>query len=145
MRVTILAGIPGSGKSSWVKKNRPGALICSADDYFVFSDGKYQFDAQQLGEAHRHCMSRFLTALSCETSDIVVDNTNTTLDQIAPYIAVAEAYRANVEVVGLFALAQEAYDRCVHDVPLRQIERMEKNLVHMMKRWPARWPRLQVG
>jgi predicted kinase len=32
--VYVMMGVPGSGKSTWIRNNVPGALVASADHYF---------------------------------------------------------------------------------------------------------------
>ncbi len=59
---------------------------------------------------------------------VVVDNTNTTTEEIAPYYAVARAYGYDVELVTLLVDVETAAARNAHGVPMRNIEAMHRRL-----------------
>lgn len=104
MKVTIMIGLPCSGKSTWIRKNMPGATVVSADDYFTRADGEYVFTPSNLGLAHQSCFLKFMKALlegMEENPDIVVDNCNTQNWERAPYVLAAQAYNADVRFVYL--------------------------------------------
>lgn len=128
MRVVIMRGVPGSGKSTYVKANYPGAFVVSADDYFT-RDGVYTFDPAKLGEAHKNCLRRFLAFLRTAPHDstLVVDNTNTHAHEIAAYYRLAECYAESVEIVHIrpgLASWYNAAARNVHGVPVDLVARM---------------------
>ena len=89
-QVIIMQGISGSGKSTKAheiaeKHSAIGCRVVSADDLFTIN-GTYNFDPTLLGEAHKQCMRSFLAALqNPEVGLVIVDNTNTTLVEMAPY------------------------------------------------------------
>jgi len=108
-KVIILSGVSGSGKSTYAKKLwnelEPGqySTIVSADDYFMASDGEcleYKFDPSKLGIAHGVCFRNFLEAIDSEKgySLVIVDNTNTTSEEIAPYVLGAQAFGWEPEI-----------------------------------------------
>lgn len=120
-RVIILSGIPGSGKSTYSKQFL-GATICSADQYFMRT-GTYKFDPSKLGEAHGSCLKKFIEA--CQgRGTIIVDNTNTSAMEIAPYFAVAQAYVLPVELVTFNCDPVICAARNTHGVGLGACERM---------------------
>lgn len=103
MKVTILAGHPGSGKSTWARA-QPNGTIISADDFFLVN-GKFIYDVTRLGDAHCSCLRRFVAYVTHEAiadiacnRHVIVDNTNTKLVDIAPYVRLAQAYGVPVEI-----------------------------------------------
>ena len=136
MKVIIVRGIPGSGKSTWINNNYPRASICSADHFFIDKNDNYNFDRNKIGEAHKECMATFLTYVMTEFFDkgrvlrspIIVDNTNISIHEVTPYLRVAEAFGYEVEVVRIGSDPDTAYKRNTHGVPLETIKRMHKSM-----------------
>lgn len=94
MKVIMMSGVPGSGKSTLVARRWPGAVVFSADAYFMV-DGEYRFDPSRIGEAHCGCLRSFTETLQvADVEVLVVDNTNLSVSEIAPYAALAQAYGA---------------------------------------------------
>lgn len=134
-RVTIMRGLPGSGKSTWIQNNIKGARMfscvytVSADLYFM-ENGKYVFNPLKLGEAHRSCLRAFVDLVvmpwdpSLPTCEIVVDNTNMRVDEMLPYIRIAEAYNIPIQVVHLIVSPETSFERNLHGVPNGSIRRM---------------------
>lgn len=143
-KVTILSGVSGSGKSKYAGTllleytsstgltleemlrlpkgdKRATAAYCSADMYFVDAQGKYNFDPTKLSDAHGACMREFISSLQNETEMVVVDNTNTTAVEIAPYILVAQAYGYEVEIITVMCETDADIKACAarnsHGVP----------------------------
>ena len=146
----ILSGVSGAGKSTWIQ-NQPWADradVHSADHYFE-KDGVYRFDPKKLSEAHGECLRGFIhgvrpgwrakeMGLSLDDSPIqVVDNTNTTNEEIAPYYSVAKAYGYKVTLVTLRVNLELAAKRNSHGVPLAGIEAMAKRISD--RRIPRFW------
>lgn len=121
-KVVLMSGVPGSGKSTYVKR-LVGAVVCSADHFFEKS-GRYTFDPRLLGEAHGECLAKFTRALLAGESLIIVDNTNTSAIELAPYVALASAFGAECEIVTVKCDPEQAFARNVHGVPLVGIKRM---------------------
>ena len=99
-KVTVYCGAPGSGKSTLVAKDHPRGTVCSSDHYFLSDRGEYRFDPSLLPEAHAACLKKFVRAVTLDIGgDVVVDNTNTTVAEIAPYAALALAYGWDLDIV----------------------------------------------
>jgi hypothetical protein len=117
-QVKILSGVSGSGKSTMAKKFRSefdrsdsdGWLIVSADDYFIGKDGVYRFNPCFLGEAHAQCFRQFILALQGGRGLVVVDNTNTTVEEISPYILGANAFGYQAKVISLIPRSERLGD-----------------------------------
>ncbi len=133
MKVIIMRGVPGTGKSTYIKNNFPGAFVCSADKFFVTGNDEYVFNAAQLGAAHKWCMRQFVDTIIKPYQEfknlsnpeyVVVDNTNTTTLEWFPYFRVAEAFGAEVSIVELHPKDIEICRRNVHNVPFETIKKM---------------------
>ena len=127
----VMQGPVGSGKTRCA--SALNVLTCSADKYFVGVDGTYNFNPAHLGAAHRECMRTFLTGVYSGI-DVCVDNTNITLEELAPYVRVAQAMGYIVHVHTFVCSPETSARRNTHGVPLKACERMCKNL-----RIPPAW------
>lgn len=125
-RVIVLSGIPGSGKSTAAQRYRFAwdAKIVSADDFFTDDDGRYHFNPAQIADAHATCLRSFVSLLQMRWPVVVVDNTNTTAIEVAPYMALAQAFGYEALLLTVRADAALAHARNVHGVPLHTVERM---------------------
>lgn len=94
----IFRGIPSSGKSTKAKSLVPNEQIFSADKYFE-KDGPYMFVPQLLGSAHKACFDGLESAMISGITPLAVDNTNTTLKEINPYIQLAKKRGYSIEIV----------------------------------------------
>ena len=137
-----MRGVSGAGKSTWVKgleeTSDENVLVCSADDYWLDKNGEYKFVPSQLGEAHKECFRKFTQLIHYANTDsvIVVDNTNTQLHEIAPYLKFAELYYAEVSIVRIKCDAVVAHDRNVHGVPANTVSAQANKMEKLPKYWP---------
>jgi len=147
--VLILAGLPGSGKSRLAKELselHPNTRVLSTDDYFM-RGGKYKFDPSFLGAAHDWCWRTYtnccdvLSKRIAEMSNnlLIVDNTNTSPFELAPYVRYATGL--GVPVLTLFV--RRNFELCVrdqaHGVSLETMQRMSRNLVNTHHEFPMYW------
>lgn len=131
----IMMGLPGSGKSTWAEAQ--SKEVVSADQYRMI-DGQYVFNPAD--KVHEKCLAEFI--YWCEVGcDIICDNTNTNLIDIAPYIAVAQAHGYDVRVVCCEGVG--AFDRQTHGVPWDAWQRMSRQLEDCVLNWPKRWPEIE--
>ena len=151
MRVVIMSGVSGSGKSTYIVNNFPDrlypmwgqipradtneqAVIVSADHYFQdpLVDSKYTFHASQLSLAHGKCFRKFILAMQSGAVNVVVDNTNTTSEEIAPYILGAQAFGYEPEIITFMCESEDdvkvAAGRNAHGVPFATVLRQYTNL-----------------
>jgi predicted kinase len=145
MLVKILSGIPGSGKSTYAKSIGAQSIF-SADDWFNDTDGKYRFVADELPIAHAFCLRRYTRAVTDAATDqthtIVVDNTNTTVAEIAPYYALADAFGHAVEIITLHVSPEVAAARNVHGVSLKTCQDMRHRI--MTRNLPPWWKNTDI-
>jgi len=152
MKVTILCGVSGSGKSTYIENHLPDASVVSADNFFMRDDGDYLFDPTRLGEAHGTCLRQFVMFLTAdlwdpdhyEPKNLVVDNTNTTVMEVAPYAQLAIAYGYELEIIILEAEPGMAHSRNTHGVPLTGVMGQHDRLVKLAESLPPWWPTRKV-
>lgn len=130
MQITILSGVPGSGKSHWAKA-QANTTIVSADNYLPENPRPQDF-----GIAHAKCMSAFMDfvrygGMHKTDKQIIVDNTNTTAVEIAPYYLTAQADElTEIRVLRLIPDDFEAaYKRNTHKVPFKTFCVMTANFL----------------
>ena len=138
MKVIIMRGLPGSGKSTYLNEKEPTAVVCSADDFFVTDEGVYLFDPKKLPQAHQACMRKFLDATAARMPLIAVDNTNISLWECSPYVSVAEALGYAVEVIRVDADPEICAARNTHNVPIEAVRRMAARFEKSLPWWKER-------
>ena len=140
-KVVILRGLPGAGKSTFTAGlDLP---VVSADHYFLSPEGEYVFRPEKLPEAHGQCFRRAVEHAS-RGEGFVVDNTNLTAVEVAPYVALAGAYGLDHEIISVVADPEVAFRRQRHGVPRATFERMRAAFegFHPMPWWKHRVERV---
>lgn len=132
--VKILRGLPGSGKSIYLKNNFPNAKVYSTDDYF-YIDGIYKFDRELLPLYHNRTLACYLDGLFKNEELIVVDNTNIKIYEIAPFYRAAEALNYDVEIIFILCHPEVCLSRNIHEVPAEIINSM----FHSLESIPTWW------
>lgn len=143
--VWILIGPSGAGKSTYVEKELPDSTeLCSADHFFMRND-KYEFDPRNLPRAHSACLLNYADALRAGVEHVVVDNTNTTVAEIAPYIALGQAYAANVLVIFFDTPWRVCAERSTKGIDASTVLRMSMQAEDLIRNWPHFWPKIEVA
>jgi predicted kinase len=138
--VWIMQGVSGAGKSSAVPSN---AHVVSADHYFVDKHTKqYNFTPSRLPHAHAECLRLYVTALLNSLPFVVVDNTNTTVSEVAPYYALAQAYGYDAVIVHIDADVGEAAARNTHGVPYTGVKAQHDRIAQFSEQMPVWWQRV---
>lgn len=117
MKLTVIRGLPGSGKSTEAKKLN---VFHIEADMFQMKNGKYCFDVNYQKRAHKLCHELVDEMLST-LSDVVVSNTFTQLWEMEPYLKTAKYYGAEVEVIRM-----ETKYESIHNVPDEEYEKMRE-------------------
>lgn len=139
----ILIGPSGAGKSTFAASKLPqDTVVCSADDHFMRHD-KYEFDPSQLTNAHGACLRKYLNAAKL-AQHLCVDNTNTTIAEVAPYIAVAQAYAYDIKAIFFDTPWRECAERNTKGVDAGLVMRMRYQAESMIRNWPPFWPKIGV-
>lgn len=113
--ITILRGAPGSGKSTWAKAQF-GHSVVSADDYMVNEKGEYEFRVDRLKYCHTECFIQVAKCVEADV-DVIVDNTNSTLWEMAPYRMLAHVHGVELKVIEFHAKFKN-----VHGVPQDRVD-----------------------
>lgn len=118
--MTIVRGLPGSGKSTYAKKlaDETGAVHIESDMYFE-QGGEYKFDPSKLQAAHKWCQNEF-RRLYQAGKDIIVSNTFTQIWEAEIYFDFFDIVY-ETEVITL----TENFGS-IHGVPEITLERMKK-------------------
>ncbi len=166
-RVIILQGTSGSGKSTWARRQKD-AVICSADDNLIDPDGSYRFTPERQAEGHKLCLRKFTTLLMAsaqavadrqnylwsvrlplDTPDwkekaeiLIVDNTNTRSLYMAPYVALAQAFQCQVEILSFRAPVEVCVARNNGRAPLNVVKEMVEAIDHFTM--PPLWVQQDV-
>jgi len=120
-KLTIIRGIPGTGKSALARKLNPLHNV-AADDFMIDPEtGEYSFDEDSLTERHRLCYEQIVSWLE-QGKDCVVHNTFVRWRNITPYVNYCDRKGHEVEVI---SLSQEYGS--IHNVPEETIKRMRRD------------------
>jgi predicted kinase len=137
LRLVVLMAVSGAGKDHFAAHNMPKAnTLASADDFF---GTPYKFDPTKLGEAHGACFRKVIDALQRKEELVVVNNTNTSLVEIAPYMVAAQAYGYEANIISLQIDPKIAAARNTHGTPLATVEKMAERLAKTLEDLPPWW------
>ncbi|NXN18739.1 N42L1 protein, partial [Indicator maculatus] len=119
--------------SRQLKRDCPGAVVLSTDDFFI-EDGVYMFEPDLLEDAHKWNQKRARTAMKKGKSPVIIDNTNIHAWEMKPYVMMARENRYEVvfrepDTPWKFNV-RELTRRNIHDVPRQKIQQMKEEYEH---------------
>lgn len=115
-KLTLVRGIPGSGKSTYAKSLN--SKLVEADQFFIDQDGTYQYDNTLIKDAHNWCKLE-TKRLFKAGFDVVVANTFVKNWEMKFYKSLADDMRLKFEVIEMRGNYQN-----VHGVPDEVVARM---------------------
>ena len=115
----LLRGLPGAGKTT-LAKTLGGAYI-EADQFFEY-EGKYEFDASKLKDAHAWCQNAVKVWTKNRVDRIIVSNTFTQAWEMQPYYDLAEKY--GYRVYSLIVENRHGGEN-IHNVPQETLDKMK--------------------
>ncbi|HZP04971.1 MAG TPA: AAA family ATPase [Terracidiphilus sp.] len=122
-RVTVISGLPGAGKDTWIKDHLPGLPAISLDALRIELDEEATGSQGRVVQAAREKAREFLR----RHEDFVWNATNLSRDLRTQLIDLLTAYRAQVRIVYIEAspdaLFRQNRERS-NPVPAAAIERM---------------------
>jgi len=126
--LTLVRGLPGSGKSTFANLITNKFSICEADLFFYDKEGNYNFDATKIKQAHEWCREQVEIRMKDNGvnpqfyPEIVVSNTFTQEWEMEAYYKLAEQYGYKV-----FSIIVENRHGGVnqHGVPADKLEQMK--------------------
>ncbi len=130
-KLIILRGLPSSGKSTLAKKLHDecvGEASINSTDFFFMVSGEYKFNFQNLGKYHKQNLANTIRDMTDGIDLVIVDNTNTTWEEIKPYAKAALLLNYEIEIVEPDTPWKYNVEECVrrntHGVPIEALTRM---------------------
>ena len=162
MKIIIVRGGSGAGKSTWARREFPHAIIVSADSFFVDSKtGEYNFDYTKLPLAHQTCFLDFIGLVQDDDliqestmlrgrldpnpdlveneTILVVDNTNTSVAEFSPYATAGAAYGHEVKILTFLYDPVAAFRRNTHGTPLKACMQQHVRMMEQIGYIPSWW------
>lgn len=89
--VTIIRGLPGSGKTSYALKHFPGALLLEGDQVHMMPDGSYQFKSTNT-RVDVYLKTMLESALILGVNHVVITSAYPRADLVQTLVKIAKKY-----------------------------------------------------
>lgn len=128
MKIRLVRGLPGSGKSTFAAKVAAAGNFdhFEADQLFTDQNGEYNFDPEFIGEAHAMCYNGCKAALE-RGENVIISNTFTMCWEFDNYLGLAKEFNCDLEITECTGQYGS-----VHGVP-------EEAIVAMKNRYEEQW------
>ncbi len=129
MRIVVLVGLPGSGKSTYLERAVAGSLSSDAVRKLLADDETDQTIHVHVFETIRYLLQQRIAIARPLT---YIDATNLTPDERRPYIEIARAHGCEIEALFLnvpLEICRERNARRHRIVPDEALEKMAAKLV----------------
>jgi predicted kinase len=127
--LTLVRGLPGSGKSTFANTITNEFSVCEADKFFYDKEGNYNFDGSKIRQAHEWCREQVEIRMKDNAvnpqfyPEIVVSNTFTQEWEFKDYYELAEKYGYTV----FSLIVENRHDGMnTHGVPKEKLEQMRE-------------------
>ena len=99
-KLIIMCGLPRTGKTTWINKNKKDAIVVSSDDIRETIFGhKFHYESNKFVFAFVEAM---VIILLKQNKTVIVDATNLTFNLRYQWAQIAEKYNCNCEIVWVY-------------------------------------------
>ncbi len=122
--LTLVRGLPGSGKSTYAQNNAKDAdvfVVSVEADQFHMIDGEYQYNSNVGRHAHQWCLSQTAYYLNKGIS-VYVANTFINAKEMFPYYELSKDFNIEFNIITMTGIYGS-----VHNVPTEVIIRMKES------------------
>jgi predicted kinase len=127
--ITIMVGLPRSGKSTWVDKYKYNAVVISADDLRLLIYGQRYFSGgEQYMWAVRDTMLKYLIN---QGKDIIIDDTNTMISRRSLIIKLAKSAGYYIKAIVVATDLEE----CIRRATVTEQADLEPAIYRMNKQY----------
>ena len=126
--LTLVRGLPGSGKSTFANTITNEFSVCEADKFFYDKEGNYNYDGTKITQAHKWCREQVEIRMKDNGVNpqfyphIVVSNTFTQEWEMKFYQIIAKKYGYKVYTI---IVENRHGGKNEHGVPDEKIEQMK--------------------
>jgi hypothetical protein len=122
--LTLIRGLPGSGKTTLAKKLKTILSVHFEADMWFEKPTGYHFDFTHLSEAHDWCRRETDESLYYKL-DVIVSNMFTTMWELKPYFDIAKKHGIIPNVI----LCQNIFGS-IHNTPVDVFEKMKVRFIY---------------